>query len=264
VPVASFAVTSESSHFGASDLRWNPFARARGQSIGRPKSLDESKAALAQRMHASGESASTIAATLAVSRATVYRALSAPAALFCGLVALLVSGLALIPGPFQALFQRNFVLVWIVVCLLSATANTFFLFRSTERRQERFASYRLRTALLAIVPAFIVAIALTFFLARAAGTELFVAVCWMALYGLALLSTMTFAPRSIVILGWAFILTSVLILCVMTPVLVVAVPDRPGLVLEQLGYFAMAGSFGLYHTIYGVLVMFSARQNEHG
>lgn len=47
--------------------------RARGQSIGRPKVLDESKAALAQRMHASGESARTIAATLGVSRATVYR-----------------------------------------------------------------------------------------------------------------------------------------------------------------------------------------------
>src|SRR5262249_594751 len=42
--------------------------RARGQSIGRPKALDESKAALAQRMHGSGESASTIAATLGVSR----------------------------------------------------------------------------------------------------------------------------------------------------------------------------------------------------
>jgi len=47
--------------------------RARGQSIGRPKVLDESKAALAQRMHASGESARTIAASLGVSRATVYR-----------------------------------------------------------------------------------------------------------------------------------------------------------------------------------------------
>jgi DNA invertase Pin-like site-specific DNA recombinase len=46
--------------------------RARGQHIGRPKALDKSKAALTQRMHASGESASTIAATLAVSRATVY------------------------------------------------------------------------------------------------------------------------------------------------------------------------------------------------
>lgn len=50
--------------------------KARGQSIGRPKALDRSKVALAQRMHASGESASTIASVLGVSRATVYRALT--------------------------------------------------------------------------------------------------------------------------------------------------------------------------------------------
>src|SRR5271168_2317855 len=50
--------------------------RARGQSIGRPKALDEKKAALARRMHISGESASTIANTLGVSRATVYRVLA--------------------------------------------------------------------------------------------------------------------------------------------------------------------------------------------
>jgi DNA invertase Pin-like site-specific DNA recombinase len=50
--------------------------RSRGQAIGRPKALDKSKAALAQRMHASGESASTIAATVGVSRATVYRVLA--------------------------------------------------------------------------------------------------------------------------------------------------------------------------------------------
>jgi DNA invertase Pin-like site-specific DNA recombinase len=50
--------------------------RARGQAIGRPKALDNSKTALAQRMHASGEAASTIASTLGVSRATVYRALA--------------------------------------------------------------------------------------------------------------------------------------------------------------------------------------------
>jgi DNA invertase Pin-like site-specific DNA recombinase len=43
--------------------------RARGQSIGRPKAPDQSKMALAQRMHASGESASTIAAALGVNRA---------------------------------------------------------------------------------------------------------------------------------------------------------------------------------------------------
>jgi DNA invertase Pin-like site-specific DNA recombinase len=50
--------------------------RARGQAIGRPKVLNESKAGLARRMHASGESASTIASTLGVSRATVYRVLA--------------------------------------------------------------------------------------------------------------------------------------------------------------------------------------------
>jgi DNA invertase Pin-like site-specific DNA recombinase len=50
--------------------------RARGQSIGRPKALDASKTKLAQRMHTSGESAATIAATLGVSRATVYRVLA--------------------------------------------------------------------------------------------------------------------------------------------------------------------------------------------
>src|ERR1700756_2490263 len=50
--------------------------RARGQHIGRPKVLDDKKAALAQRMHASSESASTIAAALDVSRATVYRVLA--------------------------------------------------------------------------------------------------------------------------------------------------------------------------------------------
>jgi DNA invertase Pin-like site-specific DNA recombinase len=51
-------------------------SNARGQSIGRPKALDQSKMALAKRMHASGESASTIAVTLGVSRATVYRVLA--------------------------------------------------------------------------------------------------------------------------------------------------------------------------------------------
>jgi DNA invertase Pin-like site-specific DNA recombinase len=50
--------------------------RARGQHIGRPRALDEKKAALARRMHTSGESTSTIAAALDVSRATVYRVLA--------------------------------------------------------------------------------------------------------------------------------------------------------------------------------------------
>ncbi|OBE94330.1 resolvase [Mycolicibacterium elephantis] len=51
--------------------------RARGQHIGRPKALDQAKAALARRMHRNGEPVTTIAGALGVSRATVYRVLSA-------------------------------------------------------------------------------------------------------------------------------------------------------------------------------------------
>ncbi len=50
--------------------------RMRGQHIGRPRALDVKKAGLAQRMHANGESASTIANALGVSRATVHRVLA--------------------------------------------------------------------------------------------------------------------------------------------------------------------------------------------
>lgn len=49
--------------------------KERGQSIGRPKALDPEKAALARRMRDSGEPVPTIAATLGVSRATIYRAI---------------------------------------------------------------------------------------------------------------------------------------------------------------------------------------------
>ncbi|MGB8406300.1 MAG: recombinase family protein [Mycobacterium sp.] len=52
--------------------------RTRGQPIGRPKALNKANVALARRMQASGEAVSTIAATLRVSRATVYRVLAEP------------------------------------------------------------------------------------------------------------------------------------------------------------------------------------------
>ncbi|HJC29346.1 MAG TPA: recombinase family protein [Candidatus Dietzia intestinipullorum] len=50
-------------------------AAARGRHTGRPRSLTDEQVALARRMREAGESASTIAATFGVSRATLYRAL---------------------------------------------------------------------------------------------------------------------------------------------------------------------------------------------
>ena len=50
--------------------------KARGMPTGRPKALDAKQAALVHRMRAAGEPVPTIAETLKVSRATVYRVLN--------------------------------------------------------------------------------------------------------------------------------------------------------------------------------------------
>ena len=51
--------------------------RERGQPIGRPRALTPDQAALARRMKDSGEPITTIASTLGVNRATIYRTLAA-------------------------------------------------------------------------------------------------------------------------------------------------------------------------------------------
>jgi hypothetical protein len=195
-------------------------------------------------------------------RATIYRAISAPAALCSGLLALIVASAALIPGPFQPILRHYFVPVWIIVFLLSAVANTLFLLRSTKDKKITLPSRRMRTALVAIAPAFLVAGALTILLIRNQGSEIFVAVCWIGLYGMALLSTVTFAPRSIALLGWAFVLTSCLCLGLLTQDYLFSFTASRRVTLQSLGYLAMAGTFGLYHIIYGLAVMFYGRHGN--
>ena len=51
-------------------------AAARGKQIGRPRALSPEQTELVRRMKESGESVRTIASTLSVSRATVYRAVA--------------------------------------------------------------------------------------------------------------------------------------------------------------------------------------------
>jgi hypothetical protein len=196
-------------------------------------------------------------------RATIYRTISVPAALFCGFLAVTVAFFALIPGPLQFLFSHHFVAVWIVVFWFSAAANTFFLLRSASQRREPFPSLRFRTALAAIAPAFLVAGALTISLTRTGASEIFIAICWIGMYGLALLSTLTFAPRSLAMLGWAFVVTSCLCFGSLTPSYFFFSASNH-LTMEQSGYFAMATTFGLYHIVYGLAVMFYAHRHGNG
>jgi hypothetical protein len=195
-------------------------------------------------------------------RATIYRTIAGPAALFCGSLALIVAALALFAGPLQTVLWHNFITVWIIVFLLSAAANTVFLLRSAGQRRESFPSSRSKMALIAIAPDFLVAAAFTLFIARHQTAEFNIAVFWAGMYGLALLSTLTFAPRSIAILGWAFVLTSCLVVLLQGSLSLLASQLR--LKQEELGYLVMAATFGFYHVIYGLAVMFHVGRNGNG
>ena len=85
----------------------------------------------------------------------------------------------------------------------------------------------------------------------AAEQELVVA--WIAFYGLALLSTGLFAPRSLVCLGWAFFLTALAL-----PALRNVAGDLPA----NLPNIAMGITFGLYHLIYAVCAWPRRRADE--
>ena len=66
---------------------------------------------------------------------------------------------------------------------------------------------------------------------------------WIVFYGLALLSTALFAPRSLALLGWAFLLTGVSV-----PVTGDAVEG----LASDIPNFFMGITFGAYHLIYAL------------
>ena len=78
-------------------------------------------------------------------------------------------------------------------------------------------------------------------------------VVWIAFYGLALLSTALFAPRSLVCLGWAFLLSALAL-----PALRNVIGDFPA----NLPNLAMGITFGLYHLIYAVCAWPRKRADE--
>ena len=185
-------------------------------------------------------------------RATVYRAISAPAALAAGLLSILAAGV-IYRRPVHG---RVFATVWLVVLLFAVVTNAFFIWREARNDGRPFLSSAMRLALRAIAPNLLIPAAVTvwFFTTGykgAAEQELIVA--WIAFYGLALLSTGLFAPRSLVCLGWAFLLTALAL-----PALRNAVGDLPA----NLPNIAMGITFGLYHLIYAVCAWPRKRAEE--
>jgi hypothetical protein len=182
-------------------------------------------------------------------RATIYRAISAPTALVGGVLSILSAVFIHLSNHSQSLIgrvirPREFVFIWIDVLILTVVINAFFVWREARSSGRPFISPGMKLALRAIAPNLIVPAIFTLWFLKIGflgAVELELVVIWVVFYGLALLSTALFAPRSLAILGWAFLLTGVSV-----PVIANAVEGLP----DNVPTMVMGLTFGLYHLIY--------------
>ncbi len=198
-------------------------------------------------------------------KATIYRAISVPAAAIGGALAISASfafgswlpnrGVA---TPLREIHGSQFITLWVGVLLLAAGINVFFLWREARKRGDHLISPGMKLALSALLPSYIVAAFLTWALGASAAST-FVVPVWMICHGLGLLATAHFAPRSLMWLGWAFLLAG----CGSVWVVGVAFgtfyklpfsPEINGVWARNatvlIGQMLMALTFGLFHLIY--------------
>ncbi len=189
-------------------------------------------------------------------RATIYRAISAPAALIAGLLACVagfgfageVNSLRSDPASLVAAdeyYTRDFTfqLKWLAVLAAASAVNFWFLARDARRRGDPFVSPAMRMALKAMLPPLLCGAVFAWIRPGSA-----VVPFWLVFYGLALLSTAHFAPPSLTRLGWPFLLTGFAVLLrhaydFGVPILAAPWDD-----------YTMAATFGIFHIIYAACV----------
>ena len=177
-------------------------------------------------------------------RATVYRAITAPAAAIGGVLAFALSAWESFFGVFpvrggKLVSGNEFMVPWFAVLFVAMIANFGFLWMDARRRGAPFFSSAMRLALQSVAPSYLTALFWTvvFYCTNHA---FWAAPCWMIFHGLALLATWHFAPRSLAFLGWGFLASGLL-----ASTCIFYAPD-PAAISE----ISMGASFGLLNLIY--------------
>lgn len=186
-------------------------------------------------------------------KATIYRAISAPTALIAGLIATLTAmalNFATIGGENRSI---AFFGAWFAALALTGCANAVFIWQDAKRRGDSFISPGMKMALIALLPAHftagiisLVAVVLStgpFFM-----PYVILPITWIALHGIGLLATTHFAPRSLVYLGWIFLLFGLAVFVNTT--IGYRIERSLGLNEWQYGNILMAITFGGFHLIY--------------
>lgn len=209
-------------------------------------------------------------------RATVYRAISAPAALFGGIIALATGIMmalrapeaaatatafpAASPDPPGGIGPVEFFLIWVGVLVLVAAFNTLLLWRGSRGRQEDFYSSGMRLALRATLPPMLAGGLVSFILLEAGGSRAVCALLWVIFYSLALLAARSFAPRSMRWLGWMFFCAG-LGLAVVLRLGGSRLPEIFSTDQAQAGLI-MALTFGALHIVYALIILYRTPKGE--
>ena len=186
-------------------------------------------------------------------RATLYRAISAPTAIFGGGLAAAVSLILILKSP--GLPPDCVYVLWIGVLGLVAIFNTILLWRDARKRGDALMTPGLKHALRSLTPPMFVGGVVGFF---AVDHSLpLMTGCWVLFYGLALLATHGFAPASLKVLGVVFVASGLAVFTFtwMELLWIDADPARQLLASSLV----MGLTFGLFHLVYGLAIGVTTR-----
>ncbi len=195
-------------------------------------------------------------------KAHIYRAVSAPAALLGGVLAL---GATLWPVVHaaqthgDAVFSNTtFLIIWHGILAACTVLNVVLLAREAKRRDQAFVSEGMKMALRAVSPPLIVGGVLAGGLVIWLQNLTLGALIWVLCYGLALLATASFSPKSLTRLGWAFVIAGLVLF------LAWASNGEVRDLRTDLGpaSLVMALTFGLLHVVYAIAVFVSRPRGE--
>lgn len=190
-------------------------------------------------------------------RATIYRAISAPGAALAGMLSLVVAGLQIVfhrpPSSGSGVVGDSmqdqasaFILPWLAVLLTVTLMNFWLLWRASRRQGEAFVSPGMRTAIRQMAPPLLAGGVLTIGDLLGGRDPIATVFVWLLFYGLSLLATSLFAPRSLVGLGGAFFGAG--LACLVVRLLGFGFsPTQPNFVWAA---WMMMGTFGLFHLVY--------------
>lgn len=195
-------------------------------------------------------------------KAHIYRAVSAPAALLGGVLSIGLSAWPVVHAAQthgEAAFSNStFLLLWHGILAACTVLNVMLLAREAKDRGQSLISEGMKMALRAVSPPLIVGGTLTLGLVVWLHNLTLGALIWALCYGLALLATSSFAPKSLIRLGWAFVVTGLLLFIAW------AANDGVRNLRADLGpaSLVMALTFGLLHLVYAIAVFASRPKSE--